>query len=121
MGCALFLGACLYPEPRPDPPSPSNPPDNQTQTDETGRGRLFFVWDAPTTNADGTPLEDLAGYKLYRSLAGGQPTSVDVGVSRDWEVVSSSLDAGEWSFWVTAYDLAGNESERSNVVTESVR
>ena len=28
-------------------------------------GTATLSWDAPTTNADGTPLTDLAGYKVY--------------------------------------------------------
>jgi ABC-type glycerol-3-phosphate transport system substrate-binding protein len=30
-----------------------------------------LTWDAPTTNVDGTPLTDLAGYKVYYGTALG--------------------------------------------------
>jgi len=33
-------------------------------------GFLDLEWDAPTTNADGSPLDDLRGYRLYA----GTPT-----------------------------------------------
>src|SRR4030042_1896878 len=37
-------------------------------------------WDAPTTNADGTPLTDLAGYKVYYGTASGTyGTPINVG------------------------------------------
>ena len=37
-------------------------------------------WDAPTTNADGTPLTDLAGYKVYYGPSSGNYSqAIDVG------------------------------------------
>lgn len=30
-----------------------------------------LAWDAPETNIDGTPLQDLAGYRLYHGVASG--------------------------------------------------
>jgi hypothetical protein len=40
----------------------NNPPSGTTAT---------LTWDAPTTNADGTPLTDLAGYRIYYGTTSG--------------------------------------------------
>ena len=37
-------------------------------------GFLDLAWDAPTTNADGTSLTDLTGYRVYWGLSPGSPT-----------------------------------------------
>jgi hypothetical protein len=43
-------------------------------------GQAILSWDAPTTNADGTPLTDLTGYKIYSGTGTGNYTqTIDVG------------------------------------------
>ncbi len=77
-----------------------------------GKYSVTLAWDAPTTNADGTPLEDLAGYKLYDGKTSATYTAVtDVGNVTAFRL--KDLPAGPRFFAVTAYDTAGNESEFS--------
>lgn len=75
-------------------------------------GSVTLFWDAPTTNADGTPCTDLAGYKLYYGSGSRQYSMVlDLG-----NVTTHALDglaSGTYYFAVSAYDSAGNESELS--------
>jgi PKD repeat protein len=67
-------------------------------------------WTAPTTNANGTPLKDLAGYKVYYGLASRSYSSdVDVG-NRTTYTVSGLAGGKRYYFAVTAYDTSGNES-----------
>ncbi|MEW6214947.1 MAG: MopE-related protein [Nitrospirota bacterium] len=74
-------------------------------------------WDAPTTNADGTPLTDLDGYKVYYGTASGNYSEV-VNVGRVTSHTINNLTNGAtYYFAATAYDIAGNESEYSNEVT----
>jgi hypothetical protein len=75
-----------------------------------------LVWDAPTTNPDGTPLNGtLAGYKVYYGTASGNYTMViDAGNVTSYDV--SGLAAGTYYFVVTAYDTVGSESPYSNEV-----
>ncbi|GBD96777.1 MAG TPA: hypothetical protein ENG83_07545 [Nitrospirae bacterium] len=76
-------------------------------------------WDAPTTNSDGTPLTDLAGYKVYYGTSSSNYTeSVDIGNTTG--AVVDSLSPGTWCFAVTAYDTSGNESDYSNEVCTSI-
>ncbi|NOY39852.1 MAG: hypothetical protein GXO95_06445 [Nitrospirae bacterium] len=82
-------------------------------------------WDAPSTNEDGTPLTDLAGYKLYYGPSSGNYTgSIDVEDTTSVEIATiiDSIDIPPTSdtvcFAVTAYDTLGNESDYSNEVCE---
>jgi hypothetical protein len=89
---------------------------------------LDLAWDAPTTNADGTPLTDLAGYRVYFGTS-----AVTCFESPFQEVPSptptpapgdgftfrlTGLESGAAYFVrVSAVDTNGNESVCSNEVT----
>ncbi len=76
---------------------------------------VTLAWDAPVLCADGTQLDDLAGFKIYDGSQPGVYTSVtDVGSMTQFPL--SSLPAGDYYMTVTAYDLAGNESGFSNEI-----
>ncbi len=80
-------------------------------------GSVTLTWDAPTTNADGTPLTDLAGYKIYyRTSSGSYGTPIDVSYENATNYTVDSLSSGTWCFVVTAYDTSLNESDYSNEV-----
>jgi hypothetical protein len=83
-------------------------------------GQIQLAWNAPTTNSDGTPLTDLAGYKLYYGLVSGTYIhTIDVGNRTTYTV--SSLESGRtYYFAVTAYDTFGNESDFSAEVLMTV-
>lgn len=79
-----------------------------------------LTWDAPTTNADGTPLTDLAGYKVYYGISSGNYTvSIDVGNVTTYKI--DDLSPGTYYFAVTAYDTSGNESDYSNEVSKVIQ
>jgi fibronectin type 3 domain-containing protein len=73
------------------------------------------MWDAPTTDAAGDELDDLAGYFLYvgtvSPLTRSNSTRIDAGLATSFEV--DRLDRLVYYFAVSAVDLAGNESELS--------
>jgi hypothetical protein len=73
-------------------------------------------------DAEGQPLGDLAGFRLYYAPA---PQSVmqdgaAVEVGLDAESLVTDLSAGAWRFAVTAVDTAGNESDPSEIVQVEV-
>lgn len=75
-----------------------------------------LLWAPATTNSDGTPLSDLAGYRVYYGTASGNyTTTVDVS---DPAATSAQIDGltpnTTYYFAVTAYDSSGNESSFSN-------
>ena len=80
-----------------------------------GTNSLMLSWTAPTTNVDGSPLEDLAGYRLYYGNESGNYDYVaDIGKSTSVEI--DNLTANTWYVAVTAYDYFGNESDFSNEI-----
>ena len=80
-------------------------------------GAVSLAWDAPTTNADGSPLTDLAGYKIYVGNSSGTYSQV-VSVGRVTAYTLNNLSAGQTYFFVlTAYDWSLNESGFSNEVS----
>lgn len=83
-------------------------------------GVVSLNWQPPTENVDGSPLQDLAGYRIYygsqsrdytEQLAVGDAGST----SRDLELVS-----GSYYFAMTALDADGNESVYSNEIVKVV-
>ena len=79
-------------------------------------GQAILSWDPPATNADGSPLMDLGGYRIYYGTSSGfYETALDVG-----DVITSTVtnltEGSVYYFVVTAYDLSGNESDFSNEV-----
>ena len=83
-------------------------------------GQVRLTWKAPVTNADGTPLTDLAGYNVYYWQSNWQsPLSVDTGSQVTYTL--AGLEAGQtYHFVVTAYDLSENESTFSNEISMTI-
>ncbi|MGD9676507.1 MAG: hypothetical protein AB7V19_07480 [Candidatus Bipolaricaulia bacterium] len=85
------------------------------------RGGTTLNWIAPTQNVDGTPLTDLAGYRIYYGKTSGlYDGNLEVPVSSATSspvslTLESELD-DFWYFAMTAYDTDGNESAYSNEV-----
>src|SRR5262245_3399782 len=78
--------------------------------------QVQLAWDAPL-QADGTPVPNLAGYKLYYGSQSGQyQTAILVGMTTTYTV--TNISAGQtYYFAATAYDTAGTESAFSNEVS----
>jgi hypothetical protein len=88
----------------------------------TGANSAVLTWDPPTKNADGTPLKDLAGYRIrYGKTASAMDNVVDVTDASANGYAIANLAAGTWYFGITAYDKSGNESSLSNVVSKVIR
>lgn len=83
-------------------------------------GIVRLRWKAPTENVDGTPLLDLATYRIYYGEASGDYTT-EVAVN---DVTATehrlSLPSGSYYFAMTAVDRDGNESGYSNEVLHVV-
>lgn len=83
------------------------------------RGRVTINWNAVTTNQDGTPLTDLAGYRVYHGTTNGgpYPDVQDVGgvLTYQWNGLLPGLTH---YFVIRAYDTSNNESANSNQVSK---
>ena len=78
--------------------------------------QVQLAWDAPV-QTNGSPVPNLAGYKLYYGSQSGQyPTMIQVGLKTTYTV--TNLSAGQtYYFAAKAYDTQGLESAFSNEVS----
>jgi len=83
-------------------------------------GSIQLNWVAPTENVDGSPLSDLAGYRIYY---GTSSRSYDNHISID-DPTSTSLafdaSSGDYFVSMSAVDVDGNESGYSNEVLKQL-
>lgn len=80
-----------------------------------------LTWTPPTQNTDGTPLTNLAGYKVYRGPAPTQFTaSVTLQGGGSAAYVWNDLPAGTHYFAVTAINTANVESAFSNTASKLI-
>lgn len=86
--------------------------------------RVGVLYQEPTTNADGTPLLDLASTKIFYRLAGVEyeaatvpATSPNGGGQIDQTIDVQAAQGLEVSceIWVKAFDDDGNESPTSEI------
>jgi hypothetical protein len=72
-------------------------------------------WNAPSQNTDGTPLIDLAGYKVYWGTSSGKyGNSRRIDNAGVTTYVVDGLGTGTYYFVVTALSRSGEESRFSN-------
>jgi hypothetical protein len=87
----------------------------------TAFGSATVFWDAPTTNADGSALSDLAGFRIHYGTASNSYTFTQpVNDSTATSAVINDLEEGTYYFSVTAVDLSNNESANSVEVSKDI-
>jgi hypothetical protein len=78
-------------------------------------GSLSVTWTAPTLNEDGTPLSDLAGYRVrWGTHPGNYPNTLDIanpGINR---FLIENLVPANYYLVIAAFDESDNESALSN-------
>ncbi len=84
-------------------------------------GSAVVSWDIPTTNADGSTLDDLAGFNVhYRRASDNFSDIVVVNDAAASSVLIEDLSPDTWFFAVSAFDQAGNRSALSPEVSKVV-
>jgi hypothetical protein len=84
-------------------------------------GSATVTWVPPTQNTDGSPLTDLAGYKIYWGTSPGvYSNSLTVDNPGLAAYVVENLVPAKYYFVATAVNAEGVESEPSNVATGEV-
>lgn len=101
---------------------PTGPTDPAGQPSPEPTFSVTLEWNPPTQDANGGPLDDLAGYRVhYRSSSPANgPGATVVEVGETTRATITGVPAGQWRFGVTARDEAGNESALSNEVQAEV-
>ena len=110
---AALLSGCIDPG-----PGSTHAP---TASPSSAGGAATISWEAPTTNTDGTPLTDLAGYRIYY---GSSPDklghSVQIKTIGLQTYVIDDLQSGTWYFAVMAVASDGSESKLSDIVSKTI-
>ncbi len=84
-------------------------------------GSATLSWSPPTSNVDGTPLTDLAGYRIvYGQAAGALDKSLTIASAAITSASIENLAPGTWYFAVKAYTSANVESDLSNVAQKTI-
>jgi hypothetical protein len=88
---------------------------------QSNNGSITLSWTPPSQNTDGSPLTNLAGYRIYYGTAAGSyPNQIVVnnpGLSR---YVVENLSPGTYYFVSTAVNSQGVESDFSNMAEKTV-
>jgi hypothetical protein len=96
-------------------------PQFSISVDEIAAGRVSLAWTPPLTNADGSTITDLAGYRIYYGRDAAELDELVVidnpGISR-W--VIEGLQPATWHFTMTSINEAGLESARTPVLSREV-
>lgn len=96
-------------------------PFSITVVGEVATGVATLRWEAPPSKLDGSPLDDLAGYRI---LYGRSPDDLDQSVLIDDPAITSyeftSLPKGLWHFAVVAVSSGGLEGPPTVVATKSI-
>lgn len=102
--------------PPPTAPAPTPAPI------QVSAGSISLSWTAPTTNADGSPLSDLSGYRVYYGTASGFYTdSVTINNPGTLSTTISNLPADTYYVVVRAFNSMNTESQASVEVSKTIQ
>jgi hypothetical protein len=83
---------------------------------------VTLSWMPPTVNTDGSPLNNLAGYRVYWGTSQGNlSNSVTLPNPGIATYFVDELAPAQWYFAVTAYTTTGDESDYSNLFSKTIR
>lgn len=90
----------------------------QPPGDPAWTGFATYTWTRPTVNVDGTPLTDLAGYRLfYGTSVSALTQTVQIADPATLSYQINGLTAGTWYAAAKSYTTNGNESALGNAVS----
>ena len=88
---------------------------------QVAAGNATLSWNPPSENSDGSPLTDLAGYRIYYGRNPDYLTQVVVldnpGLTR---YVVENLTPARWHFEMTSVNAEGVESRRSQTAAKTI-
>jgi hypothetical protein len=86
-----------------------------------GQTQALLTWTPPTQNTDGTPLTNLAGYRVnYGASASSLVQAAQIANAAATTHTITNLTPGTWFFGIKAYTTQGAESALSNIVSKAV-
>jgi hypothetical protein len=119
-GCALDLApGTAWTAAQADPCKGSDGDAHIWQAVVSQGGAVELTWEAPTENEDGSPLTDLAGFKVYWGTAPGE-YSATVSVGNVTTYLVEHLSPGTYYFAATAVNAEGTESAKSDEANATI-
>lgn len=101
-----------------DGPTTSGPTTTTAPPAASASTGVTLGWVAPTQNSNGTPITDLAGYKIhYGTMSQDYTQEVAIDNPSLSRYVVDSLPSGTYYFAITAYNSKGIESALSDEVS----
>lgn len=100
----------------------SNPgPFSSIVSGNTSALYAALSWTPPTHNTDGTPITNLAGYRIqYGRTCSTRTQTIQLANPGAILYTVPNLTSGDWCFAVRAYSTDGSESVESNQVTKRI-
>jgi hypothetical protein len=90
--------------------------------EQASMGSATLSWQPPTQRTDGSPLVDLAGYRiLYGTSSSNLSNRVTLTNPGLTSYVIENLAQGTWYFAMTAFDASGAESDQSGVGSKTIQ
>jgi Putative Ig domain len=84
-------------------------------------GSVTLSWLPPTTNTNGTPLTNLAGYRIYYGTSPSSLThSTEIANPGIADYVIDNLSPATWYFSLVSYNSADVESPLSAIVSKKI-
>ena len=88
---------------------------------QSANGTATLTWTPPTTREDGSPLTNLAGYKVrYGNAAGNYPTTITLNNPGVTSYLVENLASGTWYFVLASFDSDGAESADSSPASKKI-
>ena len=85
-------------------------------------GSASLSWTAPTSNTDGSPVTNLAGYKIdYGTSPGALTQTATLSDPAATAYAVQGLASGTWYFAISAFTSGGGASALSSVVSKTVQ
>ena len=99
----------------------ATPPFSITVSGEVGSGVASLQWETPPSKVDGSPLDDLAGYRiLYGRNGDDLDKSVLISNPGTTSYEFSTLPSGIWYFAVVAVSDCGLEGPPTTIASKSI-
>jgi hypothetical protein len=99
----------------------ASPPFSITVLGDAGSGVASLQWETPSSKVDGSPLDDLAGYRiLYGRSSDDLDKSVFIGSASTTSYEFSTLSSGIWYFAVVAVSSCGLEGPPTTIASKSI-
>lgn len=93
-----------------------------TVTATASVGSATLRWVPPTMNEDGTPIENLSGYRIYYGTSTTNLTSVhEIRNPTVTVAVIDNLGPATWYFALKAFNSLNVESSFSNIASKTIR